>query len=371
MQCQDALNVLNTVAPLHLAESWDKVGLQIQPATDALERALLCIDLTEAVAEEAVAKDVQLVVSYHPPIFQPLTALTDSEWKHRALLRLIRAGIGVYAPHTALDAVRGGVNDWLCDLIGPGTSSPIHPTGAKRDEYKVVVFVPATDEQRVRQAMSEAGAGWIGNYRECSFATPGEGGFRPLEGANPTIGSVGTRETVDERRMEMIVSGSYLAPVIAALREAHSYEEPAFDVFKLEPEPTVPGRHTGAGRLLALDEPITAAALRQQLTDGLGVPIKMGGAEPDALLRTVAVCPGAGGSLFESYEADAYVTGEMRHHQALDLVQRGKAVALAGHTNTERPYLPTYRDRLIAAGGDALSWTVSTMDAPPLVLQAD
>jgi len=368
MKLQDALTVLRRVAPEPLAEAWDKVGLQVQPQPEQIERALLCIDLTEAVAEEAVDRDAQLVVSYHPPIFQPLAGLTDADWKQRALLKLIRRGIGVYAPHTALDAARGGVNDWLCQLIGPGTATPISPTGQSRDEYKLVIFVPDTDEQPVREAMSQAGAGWIGNYRECSFATPGEGGFRPLEGANPTVGRVGTRETVAERRMEMIVEGRYLAAVLAAARQAHSYEEPAIDVFKLEPEPTPPQQHTGSGRVLTLDEPINAQALRQRLTDGLGVPVKLGGPSQDAQLTTVAVCPGAGGSLFEACEADAYVTGEMRHHQALDLVQRGKTVALAGHTNTERPYLPTYRDRLIEAGGDAIDWLVSSVDAAPLQL---
>lgn len=367
MKLKDLLTMFNAVAPEYLAEGWDKVGLHVGPREQPVTDGLICIDLTHAVIDEAIELRYQLIVAYHPPIFAPLQRLTDDgPWSQTRMVRCVREGLAVYSPHTALDAARGGMNDWLCEGIGQGVAKPIEPTSVRRDEYKVVVFVPSDHEATVREAMSNAGAGWIGNYRECSFSTDGQGGFRPLDGANPTIGTVGKRETVDEKRMEMIVSVGHLAEVVAALRQAHPYEEPAFDLFKLEPEPVAANKQTGVGRLLTLDEPIDADMLVQRVKSRLEMQhLKLAkGGRP---IQTVAVCPGAGGKLFEPVVADAYVTGEMQHHHVLDLQQQGRTVVLAGHTNTERPYLPTYRDRLIEAGA-AINWHISEADKAPMAI---
>jgi len=370
MKLDELLTAFRAVAPEHLAEGWDKVGLHVGSADQQVAKGLLCIDLTHAVIDEALANGCQLIVAYHPPIFRPLERLTDDgPWSQTRVVRCVREGLAVYSPHTALDAVRGGMNDWLCEGLGEGSVVPIEPTGSRRDEYKVVVFVPAEHEEALRQAMADAGAGWVGNYRECSFAAEGVGGFRPIQGANPTIGTVGQRETVAERRMEMIVSGARLGAVVTALRQAHPYEEPAIDLFKLEPEPVPANQQTGSGRLLTLSEPIGPMVLAERVKQRLGVAhVKLSAkGVADGAIRTIAVCPGSGGKLFESVRADAYVTGEMQHHQVLDLAQQGRTVVLAGHTNTERPYLPTYRDRLTSAGG-AIDWRISESDRSPMAI---
>ena len=371
MKLKELLTAFRAVAPEHLAGSWDKVGLHAGSLGQHIERGLICIDLTDAVIDEAVNKACQLIIAYHPPIFAPLQRLTDDgPWSQTRMVRCVREGLAIYSPHTALDAVRGGMNDWLCEGIGKGRAVPIEPNAARRDEYKVVVFVPSENEAAVRKAMADAGAGWIGNYRECAFAVEGHGGFRPIEGANPAIGKVGQCETVAERRMEMIVQGKHLAAVVAALRQAHPYEEPAFDLFKLEPEPVQPGEQQGAGRLLTLDEPTDAVTLADRVKQRLGMShLKLSApaaSTTSGAIRTVAVCPGAGGKLFEPVVADAYFTGEMQHHHVLDLHQLGRAVVLAGHTNTERPYLPTYRERLIEEGGDKVDWLISEADRAPM-----
>ncbi len=353
---------IEPLAPPALAESWDPVGLHVGGDDWPVSRALLCIDLTDAVVDEAVAQDCGLVVAYHPPIFKGLPRLTEHDWAQRRVLRAARAGVAVYAPHTALDAVRGGVCDWLCAACGLGDAVPITPRGARRDAYKVIVFVPEDDETAIREAMTEAGAGGVGRYRGCSFAAEGVGGFEPMEGARPAIGRVGQRASVREVRLEMLVPGAALAAVLAAARAAHRYEEPAIDVLRLEPEPVVPTEAHGAGRVLTLDEAVPTQTLASRLAAVLGVSARV--TARDAPIRTVAVCPGAGGSLFEGVEADAYVTGEMRHHDVLDAAQRGKAVLLFGHTHTERPYLPAYRDRL-AAACPAVTWAVSAADRCP------
>lgn len=367
MLLSSLLAVLRLAAPESLAQPWDKVGLHVGRTSTKVKKALLCIDLTEAVAAEAKKEKCQLVVAYHPPIFAPLARLTDGSWKERALLACAEAGIAVYSPHTALDAVRGGLTDALCAALGKGTSVPIEPTAPKRDTFKIVVFVPEAQTADVRQAMAAAGAGGIGNYRECAFESPGLGGFLPVAGANPAIGRVGVRETVAETRLEMICPGAALPAVLAALRAAHPYEEPAFDILRLEPEPVPPTLAHGAGRLLTLDTPVSAQILANRLKKAVGVKTLWQAAPAKAKpIRTVAVCPGSGGSLFEKGSAaDAYVTGEMQHHGALDLRERGAFVFLAGHTQTERAFLPAVK-KLYEKAGAQVEWKISRADTAAL-----
>lgn len=376
MKLDQLMPEIESLAPLSLAEGWDRVGLQIGQTHQNIKRALLCIDLTPAVVAEAVAAKAKLIVAYHPVIFEPIRTLAGEHWKTRAVRDSVREGIAVYCPHTALDAAPGGMNDWLAEGLGAGEIRPMVPSSAAVPRaFKLVVFVPEAEVTSVRQALAEAGAGGIGNYRECSFETPGTGGFKPMPGANPAIGRVGRRETVAEVRLEMLVHEAELPQAIQALRQKHPYEEPAFDVIPLEPlaDATTAGSgdQPGAGRLLELSTPTSAATLARRLRARLKLRrvrlAKPVGLVQDAAagpIRTVAVCVGSGGKLFEQTQADAYVTGEMTHHQVLDLSQRGAAVILAGHTHTERPYLREYRKRLSRVCGE-VDWLVSRADRIP------
>lgn len=372
MKLSDVLGALRSLAPEHLAEPWDKVGLHVGDPSQRVRRAMLCVDLTEPVIDEAIAGKADLVVAYHPPIFDPVTALTGATWKQRVLRKAVQKNIAVYSPHTALDAARGGMTDWLAQGLGKSKSvRPIRPRHDDPDLYKVITFTPLPHADTVRHAMTRAGAGWIGNYSDCTFNTVGLGTFHPRVGANPTIGQPGKLEEVDELRTETFCQGLSLPEVLAALRAAHPYEEPAIDVIKLEPMPTPEVEAIGAGRLVELAKPISATVLLRRVAEHLGVDaMKLGlppGTKKNHKVKTVAVCPGAGGSLFEGAQADAYLTGEMQHHQALDLTQRGAVVLLVGHTNTERPYLSTYRARLKKAA-KGIDWKVSRTDRPPLAV---
>ncbi|MCG8511181.1 MAG: Nif3-like dinuclear metal center hexameric protein, partial [Rhodospirillales bacterium] len=307
----------------------------------------------------------------HPPIFQPLERLTTATWKQRLILEAARQGVAIYSPHTALDAARGGTNDWLCEGIhgeaGASSIEVIQPHTPENDLYKIVAFVPTEAVDAVRTAMSRGGAGWIGNYSGCSFNAPGFGTFFPEEGATPSIGEVGKFEHVDEVRVEMICPQCAVGTTLAALREAHPYEEPAYDVFKLAPYFEPAGEQTGQGRIVRFEQPIELAELVQRVRARLSVAdLQVITANTDKKVATVGVCVGAGGSVFEQCGLlDAYVTGEMRHHQQLDLREQGAAVILAGHTQTERPYLQRYRDRIIEAGGGEIDWFVSERDDAP------
>lgn len=375
MRLADVLTVLRTLAPETLAEPWDKVGLHAGDVDQPVRKAMLCIDLTEAVLEEALAGKMDLVVAYHPPIFEPLEHVTTDETKSRIIYRAVRAGMAIYSPHTALDAAPGGVNDWLTAGLGAGRVEVIRPA-AQRESYKLVTFVPHDAADAVRLAMTDAGAGRIGDYTACSFGVDGEGTFKGGNATNPTVGRRGRFERVAELRMEMLVSAGALSEVIAALREVHPYEEPAFDVYRLEgdsakPHAAVDGAGGGQGRVVTLDEAVSLDELASRVMKRLKVKhLEVVKAERGKV-RRIGLCAGAGGSLMsEAGEIDVFLTGEMRHHDQLAAAANGVSVLLAGHTQTERPYLPVYRKRIKAAGGGgsgsgAVTWAVSRKDRAP------
>ena len=366
---------MSAIAPTGTAAPWDNVGLLLGDAADALAGpVLLTIDLTEAVANEAVSMKAGAIVAYHPPIFSGLKRLTASTPHGRTLLKLVRAGIGVFSPHTALDAAEGGVTDWLLTAaVGsdPGPRRAIEPAGqhAPGSAFKVVAFIPTDPPElidRIREAMASVGAGEIGAYTRCSFAVPGVGSFHGEESSSPTVGEAGQLEFVTELRLEMVCSTGALAPALAALKREHPYEEPAFDVIKLEPRPTLA---IGAGRVISLETPQRpsqiAAALKKSL--GAGVSVHLA-ARNDNPISTVGAVPGSGGSLAPaaaSLGCNVFITGEMKHHDVLASLDAGCAVILAGHTETERGYLPTLeskvRDLLPGA-----TFAISTADRPPL-----
>ena len=278
----------------------------------------------------------------------------------------MRAGIAIYSPHTALDAAPGGVNDFLASGMGAGAVRPLKSAErSPRFSHKVVVFVPADHVNVVRLAMCAAGAGGIGLYTDCTFAAAGEGTFRGLAGAKPAIGKVGRLERVAEVRLETVCNQRDLAAVLAAMIEAHPYEEPAYDIFRRESEPAPPADSAGVGRAVTLEKAVTLDTLLRRVKAHLGLnAVQVGRPASPGKVREVYICAGAGGSVFAEADGQAqvYVTGEMRHHDVLDAVQRGISVILAGHTQTERPYLPTYARRLRSLTGRAVAWSVSRAD---------
>ncbi len=362
MIVQDLMNAMERIAPLKHAEEWDKVGLQLGiPTRDIYGPILLTIDLTERVLAEALECAAGAIVAYHPPIWNPLDALTDANHTQRIIRGAAEAGIAIYSPHTALDATINGVTDWLCEGLsapaGQAQQGTIHgdcralspSTGNNSDrEVKVITFVPNDQVDTLRNAMGTAGAGGTGNYRLCSFNTLGEGTFMPEEGANPTIGQIGSLERVQETRIEMICSKRALALVIETLKEFHPYESPAYDIVELMAEPV---RKIGAGRRLVLDQPATIDELTDRLKGHLDRSrIRYALADDDhRTFKTIGVVPGSGGSMAQLAQREGcelFITGEMTHHEILAASQSGLSVVLAGHTNTERGYLKRLQVRL-------------------------
>ncbi|MEM9064929.1 MAG: Nif3-like dinuclear metal center hexameric protein [Planctomycetota bacterium] len=377
MRVSDLVEAIESVAPTSLAEDWDRVGLQIgRPAAELSGPVLLTIDLTEEVAAEAIGMGASAILAYHPPIFRGLDELTDATAKGRILLGLIEKAVAVYSPHTALDAATGGVTDWLCEGVAGAPSGRIAgdvraltPDRSGGARVKIVTFVPEADAEKVRNAMATAGAGQIGNYKVCSFATPGEGTFLGGAGTDPVVGHAGKLEQVPELRLEMVAPARSAALVVETLREFHPYEEPPVDVYPLEPEPR---RGIGAGRRLTLDSPATleqiGARLREHLRRSrLRFALPEGRAD-DEPFRTVGVVPGSGSELADTAIGEGcelFVTGEMKHHEVVGATQRGLSILLAGHTNTERGYLSRLAPRLSGMlGGHEVR--VSEKDRDPI-----
>lgn len=367
--CADLVAAVEHLAPTALAEDWDNVGLIAGDRDAAITGpVLLTIDLTRDVMDEAERISAGAIIAYHPVIFSPIKRLTADDPKQRLVLRAVRAGMPIYSPHTAIDAAPGGLNDWLAEGVGEGDvrALQIHADTAAR--VKIVTFVPAASVEQVRNALASTGAGRIGNYELCSFASPGTGTFVGGEGSAPAVGAAGRLEAVDELRLEMICPRSSTALAVETLRSLHPYEEPAVDVYDLAP---LPLRRAGAGRRVRLDRPVAFDDLLARIKSHLGVERVKYATPWDEIGRqigSVGVCAGAGQSLLGAAIDEAcevFVTGEMRHHEILAALERGIAVVLAGHTNTERGYLPRFAEQL-GRVDSRLTYRVSETDRTPV-----
>lgn len=363
MLLRDILPILDSIAPLRHAEPWDNVGLLAgDPAAD-ISRALVAIDYTADVAEEARREKCELVIAYHPPLFEGVKRLSAESLVYQA----IKGGIALYSPHTALDVAKGGTNDFLADTLGLTEREPLKLTPTKDAHYKLIAFVPESDLERVSAAIFEAGAGRIGNYSSCSFRSPGTGTFLGEEGTNPTVGQAGKLEQAPELRVETILPVGKLEAVIAALRKSHSYEEPAFDLVRL----AAPPEGIGIGRFGSFEKPVERAAIIERIKKGLGVASLLVSGPAEGSISRAAVCAGAGGSLLDDAlgkRAELYLTGEVRHHDALKAASRGMTVVCALHSNSERAALSRYKERLEREARD-LRVTQSATDRDPFTLR--
>jgi dinuclear metal center YbgI/SA1388 family protein len=330
----DVMAYLDQFAPTSTAAEWDNVGLILGDRSAPVKRILTCLTVTPEVVQEAVSTNANLIVTHHPMLFRPVQKLTDVASEGRMVLALLKVGIAVYSPHTAFDNCVGGINDLLAQKLGLIEVTCLRPYEACR-KCKIVVFVPDADLAKVSDAMFAAGAGLIGQYRECSFRVSGKGTFFGSEGTNPTLGKKGRREEVSELRLEVVCPEANLEAAIAAMRKAHSYEEPAFDVHPLRAD-RGPG---GEGRIGRLAEPVALGDFANRVRAGLNSgPVQIVGdlAKP---ISKVALACGAAGEFWKDAireRADVFLTGEMRFHDYLSAQSGNISLVLPGHYATER-----------------------------------
>ncbi len=336
---------LEELAPLRLAEDYDNPGFLAGDAAAPVSRALLVLDITPEAVREAEKTGAQLLISHHPVIFKPVRAVL-ARGKTAALWELARRNVAAVCMHTNLDAAPGGVNDALAAALGLQNAEPFG--SALSEPYKkIVVFVPKTHARAVREALAAAGAGHLGAYDGCAFASSGTGYFRPLPGAKPFLGRPGEPEEADEVRVEALCAPELLPRTVAAMLAAHPYEMPAYDVFDDAAVQKVygMGRVADLGRELPLAE--FAAGVKRALRASCVRAVDSG--RP---VRRAAVCGGAVDSAIVSAAAaagaDTLVTGECKHSLYYEARAQNLNVVEAGHFATETVVLPVLREKLAA-----------------------
>lgn len=316
-------------APKELAYDWDNVGLQIGSFQKPVRKIMITLDVLESVVDEAVEKDVDLIIAHHPFMFNPMQQLDTDTVKGRIIHKLLQHDITVYASHTNLDVAPGGVNDMLCDLLGIENREALIPTYTE-PLYKLTVYVPISYADAIRNALGDAGAGHIGNYSHCTFQTEGQGTFKPLEGTNPHIGIQGKLEYVEEVKIETIIEQSKLNDVVQAMIKLHPYEEVAYDVYPLENA----GVTYGIGRVGNLAEQKSLQELCEQVKADFDVSSVRVTGDLANKIKKVAVLGGSGEKYIHKAKemgADVYITGDMTFHSAQDAWQMDLPVIDAGH----------------------------------------
>ncbi|GAA4313453.1 Nif3-like dinuclear metal center hexameric protein [Compostibacter hankyongensis] len=315
MQIKTIIDYLEEIAPLSYQESYDNAGLLTGDPRWELSNALLTLDATEPVIDEAIARGCNLVIAHHPIIWGGLKKINGKNYVERAVIKAIKHDIAIYAAHTNLDNIRGGVNDMLCRQLGLGDLRPLAPRS--RALKKLYTFVPHAQAEKVREALFASGAGHIGQYDACSYNTEGYGTFRGAADTHPYAGEAGKKHREPETRIEVVFPAPLESTVTAALCAAHPYEEPAYDILLLENS----WAGVGSGMVGMLPAPVDEGAFLQQVKTQLSA----GGIRHTALLgkpvRKVAVCGGAGSFLLPAARragADVYLSADFKYHEFFD-----------------------------------------------------
>ena len=361
----DVIEVLDGAYPPRLAQSWDSVGLVCGDPDDVLESVTVAVDATPAVVDEV--PEAGLLLAHHPLLLRGVDTVAASTPKGALVHRLIRTGRSLFTAHTNADSASPGVSDALADALGITVDAVLEPLTTAGDLDKWVIYVPRENAEAVREAVFAAGAGHIGDYSHCSWSVSGIGQFLPHEGASPAVGSVGNVERVAEDRFEVVAPARARGAVLAAMRAAHPYEEPAFDIFALVPPPG----DAGLGRIGTLAQPEPLRRFVSRVDAALprtSWGVRAAG-DPEMLVSRVAVCGGAGDSLLaaaDRADVQAYVTADLRHHPA-DEHRRASNVALidVAHWASEFPWCEQAAETLRCRFEAALPVRVCTIRTDP------
>lgn len=369
---RDVVRLLELRYPPHRAERWDAVGLVVGDPDRAVRKVALAVDPVAETVAEAVKWGADLLLTHHPLLLDGVHSVAATTAKGRVVHQLVAAGCALYAAHTNADAAPGGVAEALADVLGVTGYRPLVPAPADALDL-LVVYVPVGEARGLVDALSAAGAGGIGDYEQCAWTVDGLGQFLPRAGARPAVGRVGRLERVGETRVEMVLPRSLREAVVAALRAAHSYEEPAFSILEIAPTAS----RTGSGRVGALAATTTLGDFAREVADAVPATtqgVRVSG-DLDAPVRRVAVCGGSGGSLFSAAReagADVYVTADLRHHvasEAREDVGGGPPYLIdLAHWSSEWPWLPRAAADLaadVAATGATVETRVSTLVTDP------
>lgn len=323
---------LESLAPLAYQEDYDNSGLIVGKPDQEIHQALISLDCTEAVVDEAIASNCQVIISHHPIVFRGLKKFNGKTYVERVVEKAIRNNIALYAIHTNLDNVLTGVNSRICETLGLTNTRILAPK--QHLLKKLVTYVPAAQAEQVRNALFHAGAGNIGNYSEASFNAEGTGTFKANEDANPYVGEPGIRHTENEVRIEVIYPATLESKILMALVLAHPYEEVAYDLYSL----TNPNQQVGSGMIGELEIPVNEEYFLAIIKDKMRAHVIRHTALTGKHIRKVAVCGGAGGFLLKqaiAAGADIFITADYKYHEFFDA--EGKIlIADIGHYESEQ-----------------------------------
>lgn len=325
------------------AEDGDPIGLQVGRLNKKINKVMTTLDVLPTVVEEAIREEVDLIIAHHPILYKPLKKINLDTEQGKMIEQLIKHDITVYAAHTNLDVAPGGVNDMLAEALGLINTQVLVNT-FKEPYKKIAVFVPATHEAEVREALGQAGAGFIGGYSNCTFSSEGTGRFKPTEGTNPYIGEQGKIESVNEVKVESIFPAGEQTKVLRAVLKAHPYEEVAYDIYPIENE----AKSYGLGRVGYLEDEMTLEAFAQMTKDQLGSKgVRIVG-DLSSTVKKVAVLGGDGNKFISAARfsgADVFVSGDIYYHVAHDAMMEGLQIVDAGH-NIEKIMIEGVRKKL-------------------------
>jgi len=344
LRIQEIIDVLDEWAPSHLAEDWDSVGLQIGDPEWRVSGVVVALDPSEKALRQAALLKAGLLVTHHPLFFTPIKRLITSDLTARLVQFALQNRIAIFSAHTNLDHVFGGVNDCLAERLALQVTGVLQDSPIER-MAKLVLYVPPEHADALRRAVFEEGGGIIGNYTGCSFNMQGTGTFSPQKGASPYRGEAGGMEHIREVRVEVLVHRSAIERIIQAAREAHPYEEMAYDAIPV----LNPTHRGGMGRVGLLQSPTELRQFARQVAQYLGIDrIRIAG-DPGKTIRTAALCAGAGASLLPQAlrkGVDVFISGEFTYHQAHEALAHGTALLDTGHFHSERPVLQAIAARI-------------------------
>lgn len=312
---RDLTRYLDDWAPPAYQESYDNAGLIVGDPNVPVTGVLVSLDATEAIVDEAIARGCNVIVAHHPIVFKGLKKLNGKNYVERTVIKAIKNDVAIFAAHTNLDNVAGGVNYHIASRLGLKNVQILAPK--TQTLSKLVAYVPDADVPAVLSAIYKAGAGHIANYDHCSFRTGGTGTFRPLTGAKPVVGSVGTTETVAEQRLEVILPTYLEGAVVRAMQRAHPYEVPAYDLYALNNT----NQTVGSGAVGDLPESLDERTWLRHLKASMNTPLVKHTSLLGKPVRRVAVCGGAGSFLLPDAAragADVFVTADYKYHEFFD-----------------------------------------------------
>lgn len=332
MKLKEISTFLEGIAPLSYQEDYDNSGLIVGHHDMEIKGALISLDCTEAVVDEAIELGFNLIISHHPIVFKGLKKFNGSSYVERVVMKAIKHDIAIYAIHTNLDHVSNGVNKRICDKLGIENPEILSPKNGILKQ--LVTYCPLEYAEQIRTALFEAGAGAIGNYSECSFNLDGMGTFKANEGANPFIGEIGIRKHEDETRIELVYPSNLESQILSSLRKAHPYEVVAYSTYPLSND----YQQVGAGMIGDLDRDWDELEFLTYIKEKLDAKMIRYTNLRSKKIRKVAVCGGSGSFLLKNaikQGADIFITADYKYHEFFDAESK-LIIADVGHFESEQ-----------------------------------